>query len=173
MPRPYVRWPDARLKAVAQPIGRVDDEIRALWEEMLEAMYAMPGIGLAAPQLGVGLRVAVVDASPEANSPVRMANPLLLAVSRETREQAEGSPNLLGHWAEIQRPARIEVSYLDEEGAAIERSFEGPWAQSVQHQIDHLDGRMFFERLGAVRRQRFLEKMRKAGRQASRGTGRR
>ncbi|MEM9147916.1 MAG: peptide deformylase [Pseudomonadota bacterium] len=166
--RAYVRWPDARLRAAALPVDAVDDAARALWDEMLRAMYAMPGIGLAAPQLGVGLRLAVLDASPTADSPVRLANPVLLEISEETRVQAEGSPNLPGVWAEIRRPAEVRVRFLSETGEPSERSFEGPWAQSVQHQIDHLEGRMFFDRLGPVKRQRLLEKARKLQRRSAR-----
>jgi peptide deformylase len=160
-PRPFLRWPDARLKAVAEPVEAVDDAVRALWEEMLAAMYAMPGIGLAAPQIGVGLRLAVVDASEAGDAPVRLANPVLIDASEETRLQQEASPNLPGLRAAVERPARVRVAYLDETGAAAERAFEGPWAQSVQHQIDHLDGRLFIDRLGPVTRKRLLERHRK------------
>lgn len=167
MTRPFLLWPDARLRAVAAPVPAVDDAVRAIWDEMLAAMYAMPGVGLAAPQIGIALRLAVVDASDGsdasdgARAPIRMANPELLEVSPETGAGQEGSPNLPGHWAMVTRPLRARVAWLDERGARQERWLEGLWARSAQHQIDHLEGRLFFHRLPDLRRRRLLEAWRK------------
>ena len=161
MPRPFLIWPDKRLSAVADPVTGVDDGIRALWDEMLEAMYAMPGIGLAAPQLGVLRRVAVLDCSDTADQPVRLANPEILVTSAETSTHREASPNLPGISAEVTRPATVTVAYLDATGARVEREYSGLWATSVQHQIDHLNGRLFIDRLSPVKRRMALARFRK------------
>ncbi|MFQ6547201.1 peptide deformylase [Aestuariibius sp. 2305UL40-4] len=158
MTRPFLRWPDKRLRMAAAPVALVDDEVRAVWDEMIAAMEAMPGIGLAAPQLGVMLRLAVVDASEARAQAVRMANPELVSVSEESVAIYEGSPNLPGVGAEVTRPASCVVRYLDETGVPVERSFDGMWARSVQHQIDHLEGRMYFHRLSRLKRERLLKK---------------
>ncbi len=160
-PRPFLRWPDPRLKAPAAPVEVVDDAVREIWREMVAAMVAMPGIGLAAPQLGIGLRLAVVDATATGLRPLRLANPELLWVSEDTHAGREGSPNLPGVWEEVARPLSVRVGYLDETGTPVEKLLQGQWARSVQHQIDHLEGRMYFDRLGPVRRRRLLEKARK------------
>lgn len=169
----FVPWPDPILRSPAEPV-EVDDRARAVWQEMLEAMYATRGlVGLAAPQLGHGLRLAVLDCSKEKREPLRLANPELVWVSETMRTHHEGSPNLSGVSAEIERPAEVRVRFLNEAGAVVETAFEGLWATAVQHQIDHLEGRMFFDRLGPVRRQRLLEKARKArkARQAATRSG--
>ena len=156
MQRPFVIYPDRRLNAVAAPVDAVDDAARALWDEMLAAMYAMPGVGLAAPQLGVGRRLIVVDASDSRDRPLRMANPVILSASDDTHTHTEGSPNLPGLWAEVTRPARVVVAWTDARGQRAEQEFDGLWATSVQHQIDHLDGRLYIDRLGPVKRRMLL-----------------
>ncbi len=154
----FLLWPDPRLKAVAVPVSAVDAEVAATWERMLAAMYAMPGVGLAAPQIGVARRIIVVDCEPEGRAPVRMANPELLQVSDELREHEEASPNLPGASAKVRRPVAVEVRYLDMCGAVTQRWFEGLWSTSVQHQIDHLNGALFIERLSRVKRRMVLDK---------------
>lgn len=168
MPRPFLIHPDRRLKAVAAPVASVDDGVRALWDEMLEAMYAMPGVGLAANQIGVLLRVAVVDCSDSANQPVRMANPEILHASDILRDHEEGSPNLPGLRATVSRPRAVTVAYLDESGARVERDFVNLWATSVQHLIDHLDGRLFIDRLSPLKRRMALARHAKQMRQGGR-----
>ena len=159
--RPFLQWPDARLRTPAAEV-EVDDGARAIWDELLDVMYATPGIvGLAAPQLGHGLRLAVLDCSKERNEPVRLANPELTWVSDQMRAHKEGSPNLPGCWAEIERPSEVRVRFRNETGAVVEMGFTELWATSAQHQIDHLDGKMFFDRLSPLKRQRLLEKGRK------------
>ena len=162
-PRPILRWPDPRLRKQAAPVPAVTDETRSLWDEMIAVMEAMPGLGLAAPQLGVMQRLAVVDASRERGRAVRMANPEILEAARETIDHAEASPCLPGVSAVVRRPAKVTVRYLNEAGQVDRRTFEGLWAVSVQHQIDHLEGRMFFDRLSRVKRDMALRKARKAG----------
>lgn len=159
--RPYVMWPDKRLRTPAEPVAEVNDEIRAIWDEMIEAMDTMPGVGLAAVQLGIPLRLAVVDASESRGQAVRMANPEVLHASVQLREHEEGSPNLPGIWATISRPRAVTVRFLNEAGELEDRDFVGLWATSVQHQIDHLDGRMYFDRLSKVKRDMLLKKAKK------------
>ena len=151
----FLRWPDPRLRTPAAPVGAVTDEHRAVWDDMLDAMYAMTGVGLAAPQIGVMLRLAVVDAG---KGPIRLADPRIVAASAEPREHEEASPNLPGVSAVVRRPRAVTVRYLDETGAAVERDFVMLEATSVQHQIDHLAGRMFFDRLSRTRRDMLLRR---------------
>jgi len=137
------------------------DDIRSLWDEMVEAMDAMPGVGLAAVQLGVPLRLAVVDASDKRGQSIRMANPEVLHASVELREHQEASPNLPGVSAVISRPRAVTVRFMDESGTYDRRDFVGLWATSVQHQIDHLNGRMYFDHLSRLKRDRLIGKARK------------
>lgn len=164
MIRPFLPWPDRRLRTPAAPVAAVTETVRAIWDDMVETMEAMPGYGLAGPQVGVMLRLAVVDASRERGQAVRLANPEVLFASAQMRAHEEGSPNLPGVWAKLERPRAVTVRFLNAEGEVEERDFVGLWATSVQHQIDHLDGRMFFDRLSPVRRQMLLKKAGKARR---------
>ena len=157
-PRRFVPWPDPILRRPAAPVAAITDQIRALWDEMIAAMEAMPGVGLAAPQLGVGLRLAVVDASEARGQAVRMANPEILHASVKLAEHQEGSPNLPGVAALVSRPRAVTVRFLNDQGAVEERDFVGLWAASVQHQIDHLEGRMYFDRLSNLRRDMLLRR---------------
>jgi peptide deformylase len=160
-PRAFVPWPDKGLRTPAQPVEAITDEVRALWAEMIEAMDAMPGVGLAAVQLGVPLRLAVVDASDKRGQAVRMANPEVLHASVQLREHQEASPNLPGVSAVISRPRAVTVRFMDETGTYDRRDFVGLWATSVQHQIDHLNGRMYFDHLSRLKRDRLIGKARK------------
>ncbi len=146
---------------VAKPVEAITDEIRALWADMIDTMEAMPGVGLAAPQIGVVLRLAVLDASETRGEAVRMANPEILHASVKLREHDEASPNLPGVHARIERPRAVTVRFLNAEGALEERDFVGLWATSVQHQIDHLNGRMYFDHLSKTRRDMLLRRARK------------
>ncbi|WP_282024464.1 peptide deformylase [Limimaricola cinnabarinus] len=161
MTRPFLRWPHATLRKPAAPVEAITDEIRALWDEMIDAMDAMPGVGLAAPQIGVSLRLAVVDASDGRGQAVRMANPEILHESAQLREHEEASPNLPGVSAVISRPRAVTARFLNAEGEIEERDFVGLWATSLQHQIDHLEGRMYFDRLSRLKRDRLVAKARK------------
>ncbi len=160
--RPFVIWPDKRLRTPAAPVEEVTDEIRAIWDEMIAAMEAMPGVGLAAVQLGIPLALAVVDASQARGQAVRMANPQVLHASTRLSTHEEASPNLPGVSATIKRPRAVTVGFLNAEGETEERDFVGLWATSVQHQIDHLAGRMYFDRLSKVKRDMLLRKWQKA-----------
>jgi peptide deformylase len=162
--RRFIAYPDKRLRMVCTPVESVNDHVIAIWRDMLDSMYAMPGVGLAANQIGENLRLAVVDCSEAHDQPVRMANPKLLHVSAKLRMHEEGSPNLPGIWAKIERPRAVTVEYMDAVGDMIERDFVGLWATSVQHQIDHLNGKMFFDHLSPVKRKMLLAKAAKLAR---------
>ncbi|KGB80503.1 peptide deformylase [Rhodovulum sp. NI22] len=161
--RSFVPWPDKRLKTPAAPVAGITEEIRAIWDDMVETMDAMPGYGLGAPQIGVMLRLAVVDCSQERGRAVRLANPEILHASAQPREHEEASPNLPGISAVITRPRAVTVRFLNAEGAVEERDFVNLWATSVQHQIDHLNGRMYFDRLSRIKRERLLKRFAKMG----------
>ena len=159
--RRILAWPDKRLRTAARPVEAVTDEARAVWADMIDTMEAMPGVGLAAPQIGVMLRLAVVDASEARGKAVRMANPQVLHASAKPNVHEEASPCLPGVSAKIERPRAVTVRFLNEAGEVEERDFVGLWATSVQHQIDHLNGVMYFDRLSAVRRGMLLKKAEK------------
>lgn len=161
--RPILRWPDKRLKTQAVDVDAVTDDIRAIWTDMVDTMEAMPGVGLAAVQIGVMQRLAVVDASNDRGQAVLMANPEVLHASIELRDHEEASPCLPGVSAKVTRPRAVTVRFLNAEGEVEERDFVGLWATSVQHQIDHLAGRMYFDRLSKMKRDMLLRKARKAG----------
>jgi len=157
-------WPDRRLRRPAAAVGAITDETRAIWDEMIAAMEAMPGVGLAAVQLGIMQALAVVDASETRGQAVRMANPEVLHASVQLRDHDEASPNLPGVQATISRPRAVTVRFLNQAGEVEERDFVGLWATSVQHQIDHLRGRMYFDHLSRLKRDRLIAKARKAKR---------
>ncbi len=160
--RRCIAWPDKRLRTAAAQVGTVTDEIRTIWDDMIDTMDAMPGVGLAAPQIGVMLQLAVVDASQGRNRRIFLANPSVIEASAVMREHDEASPNLPGVSAVIRRPRGVTVRYMDETGAATQREFVGLEATSVQHQIDHLAGRMYFDHLSKVKRDMLLRRARKA-----------
>jgi len=164
--RPFVPYPDKRLRTPAEPVAEVTETVRMIWDDMVETMDAMPGVGLAAPQIGIMLRLAVVDCSDRRGQAVRMANPEILHASMQMRRHEEASPNLPGVSAVIERPRAVTVRFLNQAGAVEDRDFVGLWATSVQHQIDHLNGRMFIDHLSPVRRRMLVaraEKLRKRG----------
>jgi peptide deformylase len=142
-------------------VGEITEEIRAIWADMVETMDAMPGYGLAAPQIGVGLRLAVVDCSETRGRAILLANPEVLHASGQFREHDEASPNLPGVSAVIHRPRAVTVRYMDAGGAIVETDFINLWATSVQHQIDHLAGRMHFDHLSPLKRKMLITKAKK------------
>ncbi|KQB96185.1 peptide deformylase [Loktanella sp. 1ANDIMAR09] len=156
--RPFVMWPHPALRTPATPVADITDEVCAIWDEMIVAMDNMPGVGLAAPQLGIDMALAVVDASEGRGKAIRMANPSILHSSIEPRVHEEGSPNLPGVWAKVTRPRAVTVRFMTKDGGWDEQDFVGLWATSVQHQIDHLAGRMFFDHLTRVKRDMLLKK---------------
>ncbi|MCF6272114.1 MAG: peptide deformylase [Rhodobacteraceae bacterium] len=158
MIRPFILYPDKRLRMICPPVAAVDENTHRIWRDMLAAMYAMPGVGLAAPQIGEMLRLAVVDCSEGRNAPVRMANPEILHSSARLHTHEEGSPNIPDLRANVTRPRAITARYLNEQGETEEQDFVGLWATSVQHQIDHLNGKLFIDHLGPVKRKMLLAK---------------
>lgn len=158
MTRPYVMYPHRALRTPAARVDEITDDIRAIWDEMVVAMDTMPGVGLAAPQLGIGLALAVVDASDARGQAVRMANPEILHSSIEPRIHEEGSPNLPHVRAEVSRPRAVTVRYLNADGIWDRKDFVGLWATSVQHQIDHLAGKMFIDHLSRTKRDMLVKK---------------
>ena len=159
--RVCIPWPDRRLRTAAAEVGEITDEIRAIWEDMIDTMDAMPGVGLAAPQIGVMLQLAVVDASNARNKRIRMANPQVLEASAKMNVHEEASPNLPGVSAKVTRPRAVSVRYLDENGVIARGEFVGLEATSVQHQIDHLAGRMYFDNLSKLKRDMLLRRAQK------------
>jgi peptide deformylase len=154
-------WPHKMLRSIAADVPAITDDIRAYWTDMIDTMEAMPGVGLAAVQIGVPLRLAVVDASDSRGQAVRMANPQVLHASSQMRSHDEASPNLPGVFAPISRPRAVTVRFLNDAGIWEDRDFVGLWATSVQHQIDHLAGRMYFDRLTPLKRSMLIKRAEK------------
>lgn len=163
---PVIRAPDPRLKRRCRPVAAVDDRVRRLLRDLFDTMYAAPGIGLAAPQVGVPERVVVVDVAgaDEPPAPIGMVNPRVVAASDETAVFEEGCLSLPTHYADVERPARVRVAWLDETGAAREMDAHGLLATCIQHEIDHLDGVLFVDRISRVRRAMILRRLAKAKR---------
>lgn len=160
--------PDPRLKQRAMPVERVDGEIRQLMDGMLDAMYAANGVGLAAPQVGVLKRIIVVDTSPpeEAPEPHRMVNPEIVWTSDDSIRREEGCLSLPEHYAEVTRPERIRVCYLDADNEIRELEAGGLLARCVQHEIDHLEGTLFVDHISSLKRNIILRKLTKTKRMA-------
>ena len=156
--RPFLPYADPRLHRAADPVEEITDNVRAIWDDMIDTMNAMPGVGLAAPQIGVMLRLAVVDASEARGQAIRMANPEILHQSGKFRDHDEASPNLPGVHATISRPRALTVRFLNAEGQIEDGDFVNLWATSVQHQIDHLNGRMYVDHLSPLRRKMLVQK---------------
>lgn len=151
-------YPNVCLQTPAGEVSEITDAVRGIWQDMVDTMDAMPGYGLAAVQIGVPLRLAVVDCSEARGQAVLMANPEVLHASGQFREHEEASPNLVGVSAVVRRPRAVTVRFLNAEGAVEERDFVNLWATSVQHQIDHLAGRMYFDHLSPLKRKMLLAK---------------
>jgi peptide deformylase len=161
---PIIIAPDPRLKQISAPVARVDDEIRRLMDDMLETMYLAPGVGLAAPQVGVLKRVIVVDVSKDEDDrqPVRMANPELVWVSDDDANAEEGCLSLPEYFGDVVRPASIRVRYLDHENEMRETAADGLLAACIQHEMDHLEGILFVDHMSALKRNMILRKLIKA-----------
>jgi peptide deformylase len=161
---PILTAPDPRLKVKARPVERVDDGVRRLMDDMLETMYTAPGIGLAAPQVGVAKRVIVIDLAKdgEPRAPLRLANPEILWVSEEDAVFEEGCLSVPEHYAEVARPAAARIRYIDYENEIREIEASGLLATCLQHEIDHLDGILFIDHLTALKRNIILRKLLKA-----------
>ncbi|MBM3582129.1 MAG: peptide deformylase, partial [Alphaproteobacteria bacterium] len=165
---PIIIAPDPRLKAKAEPVTKVDADIRRLMDDMLETMHGANGIGLAAPQVGVLKRVIVVDTAKKDEPPMRlrMANPEIVWASDDEVARDEGCLSFPEQFAEIRRPGKLRVRYLDHENEIREMEAEGLLAVCIQHEMDHLDGVLLVDRVSAVKRDIILRKLAKAKRLA-------
>ena len=163
--------PDPRLKRICEPVARITPEVETLAADMLATMYDAPGVGLAAPQVGVLLRLYVMDCNkdPEApRDPLVMVNPEVTWTSEALNTYEEGCLSIPDQYAEVTRPAEVRVRWLGLDGRMAERDFEGLWATCAQHEIDHLDGRLFIDYLSPVRRQMITRRMVKLKRERAR-----
>jgi len=169
--RSIILHPDPRLKKVCEPVTEITPELRRLADDMLSTMYDAPGIGLAAPQVGVLKRLIVLDCIKEEGAtpePTILFNPLITAVSEEQNTYEEGCLSIPEHYGEVQRPATVDVTWTDQDGQIQARHFDGLWATCVQHEIDHLNGKLFIDHLGALKRQMITRKMQKLKREMAR-----
>ncbi len=166
---PILTAPDPRLKKISAPVKEVDASVRKLMDDMLETMYQAPGIGLAAPQVGVLKRVIVLDIAREGEEPqpLRLANPEIVWVSEDDATYNEGCLSLPEHYADVVRPAACRVRYLDQDNQQREIAAEGLLATCLQHEIDHLDGILFVDHLTALKRNIILRKLLKAKKTAA------
>ena len=162
--RPILIHPDPRLKTVADPVASITDEIRRLADDMLETMYDAPGIGLAAIQVNVPLRVIVVDVSDDNSQPLALINPEVVSAGTQTVESEEGCLSVPGIYENVQRPDAIRVKALDRDGNTLEIEAEGILAVCIQHEIDHLDGKLFVDYLSRLKRHRIRKKAEKQAR---------
>jgi peptide deformylase len=159
-----LHFPDPRLRTVAKPVVRVDDAIRQLTNDMLETMYAAPGIGLAATQVNVDQRVVVIDISEEKNQPLCLINPEILELEG-IEEMEEGCLSVPGVYELVQRADRVRIRALDRAGLSFEMRADGLLAVCIQHEIDHLDGKLFVDYLSQLKRTRIRRKLEKEQRQ--------
>ena len=164
--------PDPRLKKVCAPVADISAEMRRLAEDMLSTMYDAPGIGLAAPQVGEMTRLIVMDCVKEENAkprPMALFNPEVTWSSEETNVYEEGCLSIPEHFADVERPKMVRVVWQDMDGKRQEEEFDGLWATCVQHEIDHLNGKLFLDYLKPLRRQMITRKMVKLKRELARG----
>ena len=174
MRRPILIHPDPRLKKVCDPVPEITEPVRALAAEMLETMYEAPGIGLAAPQIGVNARLLVMDCAKREDEigsakPMCLINPQITWSAEALSEHEEGCLSIPDVYANVTRPEAVRVKFLDQQGQEQEETFEGIWAVCVQHEIDHLDGKLFIDYLSPMRRRMITSKMQKLKRERARG----
>jgi peptide deformylase len=162
--RPILTVPDPVLKQVSRRVDAVTDETRALMDDMLETMYAAPGIGLAAVQIGVPLRVIVMDLAKEGEKPEPryFVNPEILETVEETQTYEEGCLSVPDYYDEVDRPKRVKLRYLNYKGDEIEEWAEGMYAVCIQHEMDHLQGTLFIDHLSRLKRSYAINKVKKA-----------
>ena len=167
--REILTAPDPRLRQVSKPVERVDDDLRALMDDMLETMYAAPGIGLAAIQVGVPVRVIVMDLAGEEEPPEPryFVNPEILDPSEDLSLYQEGCLSVPEFFEEVERPSRCRVKYLDYDGEPKILEAEGLLATCIQHEMDHLEGVLFIDHLSRLKRERILKKLKKEQRLAA------
>ncbi|PPB79578.1 peptide deformylase [Albidovulum inexpectatum] len=169
--RPILIHPDPRLKKVADPVTEITDDLRRAADDMLETMYDAPGVGLAGPQIGLMKRILVMDCSkdPEGSrNPMVLMNPEITWASDELNTYEEGCLSIPEQYAEVTRPAQVEVRWLGLDGQLHEQRFDGLWATCVQHEIDHLNGKLFIDYLSPLKRQLITRRMIKLKREMAR-----
>lgn len=172
MKRPILIHPDPRLKKTCDPVDDMTDALRAQADDMLETMYDAPGIGLAAPQIGILNRMLVMDCIKDENEaprPMVLINPEIIAKSEETNVYEEGCLSIPEQYAEVTRPSEVEVRWMTRDGAEQTQVFTGLWATCVQHEIDHLNGVLFIDHLKPMKRQVITRKSMKYKRELARG----
>ena len=163
-----IKLPDPILREASSPLERVDEDVRALADNMLETMYDAPGVGLAGIQVGVPRRILVFDTAreEEERNPVVMINPEIVQLSDEPNVYEEGCLSIPDMYAEVERPDAVRVRFLDREGTQLEQHFDELAATVIQHEIDHLDGKLFIDHLSRLRRDRLVKKFLKAQKEA-------
>ncbi|MBP7337140.1 peptide deformylase [Niveispirillum sp.] len=159
---PILTIPDTRLKAKCKPLANVDGRVATLMDDMLETMYKAPGIGLAAPQIGLLERLIVVDVSENRGDPLAMVNPELIWTSDELAVTQEGCLSIPEIYADVTRPKMVRVRYVDRAGEVQEMDADGLLATCIQHEIDHLNGVLFIDHLSSLKRNMLLRKYNKA-----------
>ena len=166
---PIIETPDPLLRQISSPVEEVTDELRALIDDMFDTMYAAPGIGLAAIQVGVPKRVLVIDLQepeeedgPPVRDPLVFINPEILSESEETKPYNEGCLSVPEMYAEVERPAEIRARWLDRDGESHEEDIDGMLAVCLQHEMDHLEGILFIDHLSRLKREMILKKLAKA-----------
>jgi peptide deformylase len=164
--REIIKLPDPQLRRKSELVAEVDDAVRRLIDDMLETMYAAPGIGLAAIQVGVPRRIVVIDLAKEdqPKAPLFLINPVVVWSSDEMSIYQEGCLSIPDYYEDVERPSRVRVRYLDREGRPQEIDAEGLLATCLQHEIDHLDGLLFIDRISKLKRDRVVKRFAKAAR---------
>jgi peptide deformylase len=164
MIRPIISLPDKRLRVVSKPVEKIDDEVKKLVADMFETMYDAPGVGLAAIQIGVPLRVVTIDATrgEEEKKPIALINPELISASDEKSTMEEGCLSIPEFTDEVERPEKIKARFTNLEGQTVEVEAEGLFARVFQHELDHLNGVLFIDHLSKLKRDRVTKKFTKA-----------
>jgi len=160
-----LEFPDPRLRTVAAPVEQVDDALRALIDDMFETMYDAPGIGLAATQVNVHKRLLVMDVSEEGNQPLVFINPEITPLTDQTKPYDEGCLSVPGFYESVDRPERVLIKALDRNGETFEMEADGLLAVCIQHEVDHLDGKLFVDYVSRLKRERIRKKLEKVQRQ--------
>ncbi|MDQ0511934.1 peptide deformylase [Ancylobacter amanitiformis] len=176
--RPLVIIPDNRLRLISDPVTRVDARVRAIVEDMFETMYDAPGVGLAAIQVGIPERIITIDVGSrdsegdgdeeEKKRPVALINPEIIGVSEEMSVYQEGCLSIPDYYADVERPKRVRVRFLDLNGETQEVEADGLFATCVQHEVDHLDGVLFIDHISKLKRDRVMKKFTKLAKEKER-----
>lgn len=162
-----LEFPDSRLRTIAKPVKQVDDALRQVIDDMFETMYEAPGIGLAATQVNVHKQLIVIDISDDNSAPLVFINPQLEVLDDDLEEYDEGCLSVPGFYETVSRPRQVKVKALDRDGEAFEMTADGLLATCIQHEMDHLNGKLFVDYLSTIKRQRIRNKLEKAHKQAA------